>query len=625
MAAFGISLIVYILTLCPSVYVEGTGELIGAAYLLGTAHPTGYPLFCLFGRLVSVLTPFASPAYSVNLASALTGALAVASLAVLLRSRGANSWSCLGAALGFAFSSSFWSQVVIAEVYGLSLCLIGLGLCAGLRAIERGNRRHFLLTAFLCGLGLTAHLNQMLIVPGLLLLVLCYWYRGRSKWRHSTMILGILLGAAGYSSALYLPLRGGRGPGFHWGSLHTFELVLEHLTAASYTSSFFLPPFEVAASNAGRWITQMVSEFHFLLVPLALWGAFVACRRDGAAAFAVGSAVLLNLAAVLTYHRDPNGLGVFFLVSVLGYAIFLGYGIEDLGRRFTAANPSVAAVPRLLGLLVPLVVVVENGEKADRSDNWIPHRYGVEILEQLPSRAILFTEGDDASFAVDYLHRVEGIRPDIDLFNRMGRGTDLLAVGEASLPPKQRAKIRRQKEGELMRRSETSGRPVFFMFARRMPAEGFAFVPVGHLYRAVRERPSGAPLQLLAPDVPFTMENAEREDVFTDPWVRKLQANYWYMLGERQAFDGHLSEAQASYEHAARVGSDSRTIRYNTAIIFMRRNQLDKAWSHLQAALRLDPMQSEFYRLGATIKGRQGRHVEARELHKKAVKLRRIP
>ena len=69
-AAAALSLVVYLQTLCPTVYVEGSGELIGATYLLGTPHPTGYPLFCLLGRLIAVLLPLSSPALEVNAASA---------------------------------------------------------------------------------------------------------------------------------------------------------------------------------------------------------------------------------------------------------------------------------------------------------------------------------------------------------------------------------------------------------------------------------------------------------------------------------------------------------------------------------------------------------------------------
>ena len=65
---FVLSALVYALTLCPTVYVEGSGELIGAVSMLGTPHPTGYPLFCLFGRLVVVALPMGNTALEVNVA-----------------------------------------------------------------------------------------------------------------------------------------------------------------------------------------------------------------------------------------------------------------------------------------------------------------------------------------------------------------------------------------------------------------------------------------------------------------------------------------------------------------------------------------------------------------------------
>ena len=42
---------VYLLTLAPTVTAEDSGELITAAYTLGVAHPPGFPLWCLLGKL----------------------------------------------------------------------------------------------------------------------------------------------------------------------------------------------------------------------------------------------------------------------------------------------------------------------------------------------------------------------------------------------------------------------------------------------------------------------------------------------------------------------------------------------------------------------------------------------
>ncbi|MDE2706664.1 MAG: DUF2723 domain-containing protein, partial [Gemmatimonadota bacterium] len=119
---------VYGMTLCPTVYVEGSGELIGAAYKLGTAHPTGYPLFCLSSRLLALALPWVSPAVAINAASALFAAICCGALAGLLCGRGVQPVVALATALALAFSRTFWSQAVIAEVYGLALLLLVLVL-----------------------------------------------------------------------------------------------------------------------------------------------------------------------------------------------------------------------------------------------------------------------------------------------------------------------------------------------------------------------------------------------------------------------------------------------------------------------------------------------------------------
>ena len=54
---FAISFGAYLKTLCPTVYTMDNAELAIAAYRLGIAHPTGYPLFCLLGKLFTLLIP----------------------------------------------------------------------------------------------------------------------------------------------------------------------------------------------------------------------------------------------------------------------------------------------------------------------------------------------------------------------------------------------------------------------------------------------------------------------------------------------------------------------------------------------------------------------------------------
>lgn len=49
---------VYLHTLTPTVGLHDSGDMITAAYVLGIPHPTGYPLYCLLGKLWMTILPF---------------------------------------------------------------------------------------------------------------------------------------------------------------------------------------------------------------------------------------------------------------------------------------------------------------------------------------------------------------------------------------------------------------------------------------------------------------------------------------------------------------------------------------------------------------------------------------
>ena len=599
------ALVVYGMTLCPTVYVEGSGELIGAAYELGTAHPTGYPLFCLGSRLLALALPWISPAVAINAASALFAAACCGALAGLLYGRGVRPVVALAAALALAFSRTFWSQAVIAEVYGLALLLVVLVLAQALRVCASKEPRQMLLLGWLMGLGLTAHLMQVLIWPGVVAILAWRW---PALWRRPLLLAQWLLTAlGGYSLVAYLPLRNGRGAGFHWGPLGDLAALWQHLSGALYRSSFFSLPLEGMLLNAQRWLEQAAGEFHLILVPLVAWGAWAAWNRDRSTFVLVGGAIGCNLIAALNYHRDPNGLPVFYLLSVVGLAVWLGMGLDALASRVRSA----VSVP-LAALVVALVLTVHY-EESDRSENWVADRYGRDILADLPEGAILIVEGDDAAFALDYLLRIEGLRPDVTLYNRMGRGTDVLAWSEYALSPLKQERLRWRREAALAR----EGRLLFYFVPRRSPIAGWVFVPAGLIYRLQAPDDSAG----TAPQI--EMGNALATGFFRDPWVRKIQSNYYFMAGEERLWAGDRTGAAAAYEQAAAIAFDSRTTRFNVALKLFEVGEWDRAMDHAAASAAIDPWQPTPYRLMARIERDQGRYDEARRWNQKAGELQR--
>ncbi len=160
---FIVSLIVYTITLAPTVTLEDSGELVVAAEYLGVPHPPGYPLWTILAWLFTKIFFFMryagqpNPAYGVNFLSAFFGALTSGIVAMLV-SRFARDmlqlfgdeqvalpgtkpvagfsepgggigegWiagaSGIAAGLFLSFTPLQWSQAVIAEVYTLNTCL----------------------------------------------------------------------------------------------------------------------------------------------------------------------------------------------------------------------------------------------------------------------------------------------------------------------------------------------------------------------------------------------------------------------------------------------------------------------------------------------------------------------
>ena len=80
---FASALILYAITLAPTVTLVDSGELIVAARRLGVAHPPGFPLYVLLAHLATIF-PFGNVAVRVNFASSVFATLAAATLTLLV-------------------------------------------------------------------------------------------------------------------------------------------------------------------------------------------------------------------------------------------------------------------------------------------------------------------------------------------------------------------------------------------------------------------------------------------------------------------------------------------------------------------------------------------------------------
>jgi hypothetical protein len=168
-----VALAAYVRTLAPDILYGDSAEFQTLAYTLGITHSTGYPVYLLFARVVGFL-PLNSPAWRVNLVSALCAAWTVGGVYLLARFFTRNR---IGAALGsaaLALSYTFWSQAIIAEVYtpGMAVLTAVLLLLAYWQRDPFARRRALAWATALACLALGVHLSAALIAPTAPLFVL---------------------------------------------------------------------------------------------------------------------------------------------------------------------------------------------------------------------------------------------------------------------------------------------------------------------------------------------------------------------------------------------------------------------------------------------------------------------
>lgn len=185
---FAFSLIVYILTLEPTVSLWDCGEFLASAWLMQIGHPPGAPLFVLLGRLIGLLAPSSDKvALFINGLSALASAATVmflywtiVRLAMRMQGEEKPNFRTYAAgvigALAFAFTDTFWFSAVETEVYALSSFFTAIVFWAIVRWEAESDQAHsgrwLLLIAYLIGLSIGVHLLNLLAIPAIVLL----WY-----------------------------------------------------------------------------------------------------------------------------------------------------------------------------------------------------------------------------------------------------------------------------------------------------------------------------------------------------------------------------------------------------------------------------------------------------------------
>jgi hypothetical protein len=410
-------LLLYLRTLCPTVYLGDSGEISTAIATGGVIHPPGYPLLSLLGRAALFAIPWGEPAFRIGCVVALAAALAIGVLYLLARELDGSHWASAAAAAAFGLSYTFWSQSTRVEVYSLHVFLGGMALLAALRFGRTGQFSSLVGAALAMSLGLAHHLTVVLLAPTVLLL--CgdrLWRGGRLGPRLCVLLLVSLTGPALY---LLLLVWARAEPLQAWGHTVDLPLLLNHASARFYSGNLDLPDRSFLwqrLAGAGR---QFDDTFPVMTGLLVLLGAARLWWRQWVRATALLIAVVAILLYNVCYRIDD--IAPYYLVAWLIGAALVPLALDLACRLIPRPSTACIAAAGAAALLVT-VPFCRNWSSCDLSRATWVREFARHKLENSDRDSVLITSTDNDTFPVWYVHDLLKVRPDVVHVDRAASG-----------------------------------------------------------------------------------------------------------------------------------------------------------------------------------------------------------
>lgn len=305
MKAARLALVLAVFALPAGVYIASasvepaswdTAELQGVPYILGIAHPTGFPFYVLVGYVWSHLIVLSSVAWRMNVMSAVAmGVTSAAAYGVALEF-GASIPVAFLATLWFSFTQNIWAHGSRAEAQVLAVACEAVAVYAFLRWMRDAGDRWFVAAFALCGLAMAAHPNALWILPALIVGASIARRRPAPK----IVLVSAALLIAGLALYLYLPLRSayivahhldptaalaGTSGGIFWN--YNDPSTPRGLAVELSGSDFGTPSYFLASFNPIHWkdafltfVTGLRAQYAATILFLVLGGFFAALVRD---------------------------------------------------------------------------------------------------------------------------------------------------------------------------------------------------------------------------------------------------------------------------------------------------------------------------------------------------------
>lgn len=222
-------------------------------------------------------------------------------------------------------------------------------------------------------------------------------------WR----VLGLLVGLTVY---LVIPLRARTQASVNWGDAVNADGLVWLVSGRAYW-------YRLGDFNASYLWSGIQAWSHLLLQQLGIVGLLLVAivlavlfRRSWM--YLASSWLILAYSAFAILFYSPDSY-VYLILALLALSIWMGFGatwiVQQVSSHLARIKPMASVILLAYLTLRAVLMVPSMSLSSDRQ----AEEYAQTVLDSAPARALIFTEGDEATFTLWYFHYAYHQRPDV--------------------------------------------------------------------------------------------------------------------------------------------------------------------------------------------------------------------
>lgn len=588
---FIVSLLLYVATMCRTVFWWDTGELAANAYVLGIPHRPGFPLYVLVGRVFS-LSPFGDIFYRVNFLSAVSASAALGIFAYVWHGLLSHLWRTsrwwdtvmpiVVALTAIAGTYTLWMQAARAEVYAPTLLAWALMIAivfGAERSVRMGRdqlARWLIAAAFLGGLGLGLH-NATFASTLPAVFVFFVVLGRRSELRMRNWSLAVIFFLIGLSIYLYLPIRAAANPPLNWGWTDSSRSPSwGGVVGADALDEVFATSAVMFYKNFIACLTLLLDELQWGIAVLAAAGVIGLWRRARRwvplALLVIIANITLTSLLVSDFSDTNPDIHGYLLPALSMVAFLIAAGIAtvivafaQLPERMPTAWLRHTVATAALGTMsmIAIAPVVINEPYCNLVGHRLAYDYGTEATAQLQPNATVFVSGANIDFVLRGLQYCDEWRRDVRVINcdlmpsawyRDWVFTNFPDLAATEIPADSTGLYLDRWAVDLAR----TGAPIYWEFTETSMRLMYHLIPAGHFFRVSADSVVVIDARMIREQEDFERQSRflnATKDIRRDFDAQRVYVANLYRAGIFYDSRGHYDRARELFQRALTINA----------------------------------------------------------------------